>query len=408
MKRIMLVTAVMSFLCFQSYSESPVQVSVLKNDLTLTAIPYLYEKTVLFQDYSEGFIYLRTVDIESRQVVNIRKNSKYLYPLAFSGSHVSWIEYTYQIKYGAPKPGSPAQADTLVKYFVKAMNVSDKSESSLTNDTTYKEHIAAYGDKVVWTDYRHFTPGDTTVEIYLYDFTQKKETRITNAKGYKAFPHIYGNKIVWQDYRNAAPGSNNADIYLYDLQSQTEITVTTNTAFQSQPQVFENLVVWQDYRNAGGDEKNADIYLKDLTSGSEKVICSAPGFQNVQKIFGNYIVWQDYRNALSDTLNADLYLYDMSKGEEFPITTKSGYQGEAFLWGNHITWQDYADGFLYLGVISPLSSVHNRVIRSQFGVSEGVQYFGLSGRKMSSEQGPNKLILKLDANGKVKRITEIR
>ncbi|MFP4013354.1 MAG: hypothetical protein ACLFVQ_04660 [Chitinispirillaceae bacterium] len=411
MKRVMMIAAIVSCMSMQVFSQdSPVQVSVFRNDLSLTTMPKLVDGKVLVQDFKDGFYRFYTFDIQSGTPAEVRSHSKYLYPVAFSGTYVAWIECQVKITYGPPSPGSTAIADTSVQYHVKAMNVADRTEHTLSTDTLFKEYIAAHGDKVVWTDYRHMSPGDTTVEIYMYDFSRMEESRVTEVQGYKAWPHIYNNRIVWQDYRHAGT-TNNADIFLRDLDSGVETGICTEGSYQSQPHIFEDKVVWQDYRNASTEENNADIFFKDLGTNEIKEVCTVSGYQGTPKVYGNYIVWQDYRNAQQDSSNADIYMYDLSGNTEYHVTKQSGYQGEPVLWESNIVWQDYSDMFLYKGVIDAVSSISggSRLLPLPSAISEKPEcFYDLSGRRIPRKSIHNRIILKRNPTGSIERFGDIR
>jgi beta propeller repeat protein len=300
--------------------------------------PLFYDGKVCIEDFVQGSYRLRLVDASSGTVQELRNNSmSYLWPLAFGGIYAAWIGY------GSGRGGPDGGG-----YYVQTINATSKTELKAVENIYFIERLAAAANRVVWTDYRYFTAGDTTVEIYLYDFLSGSERRITSQKGYKSGPYIMGNQIVWQDYRNATVNPENADIYLYDLGTNQEKTVCTNTTYQDQPSVYNDVVVWQDYRNTGSNPKNADIYMRDLATGTERAICTAQGYQAYPKIYSNIIVWQDYRNATpSDTSNADIYLYDLATNSEMVVTTKAGYQSEPFLYGSTIVWFDYSDNIIF-------------------------------------------------------------
>lgn len=406
----MFAAVVLSSMSMRAFSQdSPVQTSIFNNDLTLTTMPRLVNGRVLVQDFKDGFYKFYMLDIQSGSSTEVRAHSKYLYPVAFSGSYVAWIEYTKSYGHGGMQ-GGPVSGDSLVSYFVKAMNVDDRTEFTLSSDVSYKEHITAHGDKVVWTDYRHMTPGDTTVEIYMYDFSKGEESRVTEVQGYKAWPHINNNKLVWQDYRHAGT-TKNADIYMRDLDSGSETEICTEDSYQSQPHIFEDKVVWQDYRHALTETDNADIFLRDLSTGEVKEICTVSGYQGTPKISGSYIVWQDYRNAQQDSSNADIYMYDLSRDAEFHVIMKNGYQGEPSICGSAIVWQDYSDMSLYKGVIDAVSSVSrgNRLLPVHSIITEQPEsFYDLSGRRIPQKNIRNRIILKRNSSGSVERFGNIR
>ncbi len=388
MKALSLSLVVLCCLHLSAHTQnSPVQVEVLFDNLTLTVIPYLHKSTVLFQDFSGGSIRFYTLDIENQKVTEIRRNTNYLYPVAFSGGRVSWIEYSTQTDGGGgARPGGTTDA----AYHVKSMGLSDKIVTDLTSQTSYKEHIAAHGNRVVWSDYRFFADGDTTVEIYMYDFSTGQERRITEAKGYKAYPHIYGDIIVWQDFRDTDPGSDHAAIYMFNLKTQTETAVTTHPSYKAQPHVYNNNIVWQDFRNSQQGQKHTDIFMKNLDTGAETQISSeTAGFKNTPKIFNNYIVWQDFRNAQKDSLNADIYMYDLVSKTELPVTNKLGYMGEPSLWNNKVVWQDHSDEFLYIGSITKTSVVYTVEFESNGGTAISTIVVG-SGEKIAAPIPPEK------------------
>lgn len=334
--------------------------TVVYDRASIAVIPYLHSGNVVLQDFTQGTYRLKLVNVATRNVTEIRNNmTAYLYPVAFGGTHVAWIGYGSgggSIPIGGDGGGigggdiggSIGGGDVIIPttgaaYHVMRLDVSSKSEKTVSTDTAYKEFVAADGGKVAWTDYRYFSAGDTTVELYLYNGS---ESRITQKQGYKSWPHIRGNRVVWQDYRNAG-STKNADIYLYDLGTRNEKAICTNDRYQDQPCVYDDLVVWQDYRNGTGGDRNADIYLYDLSTNEEIAICTDPAYQSRPKVYGDFVVWHDYRNAGSDTANADIYGYDLANKTEFVVTAKGGYQGPPHLYDGYVVWADYTDNKVY-------------------------------------------------------------
>ena len=362
MRQSFLAVATTVLLCVVSTPALSVDVSVLYDKPSIAVMPLLHDGEVLFQDYSKGSYRLYVLPIDGggkSEVYN--SGTTYLHPLDFGGSHAAWIGYTSGgaggglfKSTGPVVPGGPGAG---ASYFVKGIAVNAESATNLAGDGAYKEHVAVDGNRVVWTDYRHFSAGDTTVEVYFYDFAANKESRLTDHNGYKANPAVQGDYIVWADYRNTSSDKHNADIFLYDLSNNDEKPICTEPGYQDQPCVNGHLVVWQDYRNADSDGKNADIYLYDLSKEEEKPICTAQGYQCYPKIYGGLVVWHDYRNAGSDSKNADIYYYDLSTGSEGEVTLKSGYQGSPDLYGEYVVWQDYTDNKIYVGHFGEVTAV---------------------------------------------------
>ncbi len=317
----------------------------------IPVLPLFYGEKVLVQDFIQGAYKLAVIDVANgSSSVVYNSLQTYLDPVAFGGTHAAWITYSKGGGGGGLggllKNSAVHISGARVKYQIKVLPVNISSPLDVTSDTTYKEQLSIDGGKVVWTDYRYFSAGDTTIEVYFRDMAVGSERRITNQRGYKCSPHIRGDKIVWADYRNAGSASN-ADIFLHDLSSGTEKAICTESHYQDQPHVYGNYVVWQDYRNTGSDPKNADIYLYDLSNNQERAICTAPGFQCYPQVYGNLIVWQDYRNATTDTSNADIYAYDLSTGSETVLTNRPDYQSEPQIYGDIIVWYDFSDNKVY-------------------------------------------------------------
>jgi beta propeller repeat protein len=355
--------------------------------------PLLYDGKVCIEDFVQGSYRLRLVDASSGTAQELRNNvTAYLWPLAYGGTYAAWIGYSTG---GGGGGGGSGAGGIPISYYVQTINAANKTEVKIVENIYYIERLVAAANRVVWTDYRYFTTSDTTIEIYLYDFSSGSERRITSRKGYKSAPYIMGNQIVWQDYRNATQDGKNADIYLYDLSAGQEKTVCTYSAYQDQPSVYNNIVVWQDYRNAGSDQKNADIYMRDLSTGTERAICTAPGYQAYPRIYGNIIVWQDYRNATpSDTSNADIYLYDLATSTEMAVTTKTGYQSEPFFYGSTIVWFDYTDNTIYKAALN-ITSVNTSIASSisRCGNAHGNLVISASSLGQTNDRPPQSDIL---------------
>ncbi|MBD3393319.1 MAG: hypothetical protein GF418_14420 [Chitinivibrionales bacterium] len=377
---------------------SAVEVTVSEiRDPAIAVAPRVYNNTLVYQDFSSGNYRFIAYELYGGTTDILNNNGQaYFHPFDFGGDVLAWIEY--KMTYGDPGGGmfkasgpGPIPIPVEAGYSVKALATAAGSVSSVTQDTSYKECLAADAGRIVWSDYRHFSPGDTTVELYIHDIAEGNETRLTNAPGYKAHMDIQGNRIVWQDYRNKATTGINADIYLCTLPSTQETAVCIEGSYQDQPAVYGDFVVWQDYRNAESGGKNADIYMKNLSSGAENAVCTDPAYQGSPAIYGDYIVWQDYRNATpSDTGNADIYMFDLSSGTEQAITLKAGYQGPPCSDGNKVVWYDYADGKIYLAQLGKADGLREASLPVSFGVRRSrdvrtVQY-DIRGRVIRNEQ----------------------
>jgi beta propeller repeat protein len=329
--------------------------SVQLSFLTKPAVPVMpniYDGQVCIQDFTQNSYHLNIVSM-SGTITELRNNmSTYLYPLAWGGTHAAWIGS----ERGSGGGGGRAT------YYVQTIAAANKAERKIVEGIYYIEQVTAAANRVVWTDYRHFTTTDTTIEIYMYDMIGSAERRITTQRGYKASPSIFGNSIVWQDYRNAASVKQNADIYFYDLAASQERAVCTNSSYQDQPDVYNSVVVWQDFRNTGSDSKNADIYLRDMSGSTELAVCTAPRYQAYPRIYGQFVVWQDFRNASpQDTGNADIYMYDIASHTERAVVTKAGYQAEPYLYGTTVVWFDHTDNSVYKAELSATSIHAERV-----------------------------------------------
>ncbi|MBD3393318.1 MAG: hypothetical protein GF418_14415 [Chitinivibrionales bacterium] len=322
-------------------------------DPAIAVIPDIDGSGIMYQDFREGKYKFISRDLTATEEVIRDNGPAYMHPFDFGGNLLAWIEYktTYggMSKRGIDTP-VPADGD----YYVKVLEVSGGSETHATSDVGYKECIAADGIDVVWTDYRHYSASDTTIELYYYD--GGSESRLTNQQGYKAAPMVRDNAMVWQDYRNATSNQSNADIFYATLPGVQEEEICTEGSYQAQPCLYGDIIVWQDYRNADGGD-NADIYMYDRSSNDVTEVCTDASYQAHPKVYGDYIVWHDYRNVSgSDPENADIYLYEISTQDEQEVTTKAGYQAPPYLYGNNIVWYDYEDGKVYRAEIGGTSA----------------------------------------------------
>lgn len=171
-------------------------------------------------------------------------------------------------------------------------DLEDDLLTRITNDANVQELARIYGDRVVWTDYRHghgepymydISTGETTRlqnddyndvtlypaisedwvawgrrnEVMLYDLAEQTLTPITgSAADWPVDFDIYDDKIVWGDRRS---GDN--DVYLYDITKRLQLRVTDKPKSQRNPSIYENKIVWQDKRNG-----NWDIYMNEIVA----------------------------------------------------------------------------------------------------------------------------------------------
>jgi beta propeller repeat protein len=367
--------------------------SVLYSNVSIPAVPYMHEGSILYQDFSQGTYRFFTLDIAQAVRTEVRDNKMvYLSPAAYNGTHISWITYSS----GGGGGGNPiggmrktSAASQSANYRVDLFTLSSKQTQAISSDAAYKQHLAMDDKRVLWTDFRHSTATDTFSEIYSYSISGGNATRITDAVSYKANGNVQGSIVVWQDYRNAGTNTKNADIYAYDFSANKEIPICTDGAYQDQPAVYGSYIVWQDYRNAGTGD-NADIYLYDLSTKAEKAICTEGSYQAYPQIYGDYVVWHDYRNiSSSDAQNVDIYLYDIKNEKEYQVTSKGGYQDVPAICGTTIVWYDHVDGKLYKGIIDPdggsVASIARPADRSSMGARPGkLTSFDLRGRTIGN------------------------
>lgn len=374
----------------------------------IAAIPRLRNDRVVFQDFKEGSYRLYVLDPGSSNPEAIRNNgpTTYLYPLAFDGSSVTWVNYTM----GGSGPGGrvnplskrlSTHAGPSGNFDIVLMGVAGRDEQTVSENSAYKEYLAVDNGKVVWTDYRFYdkTSEDTTVEVFLYDGSERQ---LTNYACYKAGVDIQGSRVVWQDYRSRGPSGLNADIYLYELGGGGESSVCTEGSYQDQPSVHGNIVVWQDFRDAGAAMEDADIYGRDLSGGDPFAICDKDGYQCCPRVYGDYVVWQDYRHAGDNPDNADIYLYRISTEEEIAVTTKDGYQGEPVIDGDYIVWMDYTDTTLYRARIDGSATTAARPIGrvSTYGhsadtrTSRGFRVYNAAGRCLGRSRHPSSVTVR--------------
>ncbi len=201
---------------------------------------------------------------------------------------------------------------------------------------------AIHGDVMVFTDEK---PGNTSYNIYLYEFNTGVLTRLTDdTDGDQRNPDVYGDYVVWQDQR-----SGDWDIYMYCISTREETQLTDDPGYQSSPAIHGNRVVWQDDRNG-----NWDIYLHHITFGLGNdfynfdwpVYSESIGKLNKQDqihpaIYGDYVVWEDFRSG-----DWDLYLYTFINdlvGYPSQILDEDYDQKNGNIYENFVVFQDERD-----------------------------------------------------------------
>ncbi|WP_292346469.1 MULTISPECIES: PKD domain-containing protein [unclassified Methanoregula] len=208
-----------------------------------------------------------------------------------------------------------------------------------TNFSTYQQHAAIYGSRIVWDD-----PTSNAGDIFLYDIATGNVTHVTNDMNTQKNPAVFSDRILWHDLRNRASG----DIYLFNLTTSLLTRITSNDADTPEYAALSgDKIVWQDRRN--GD---LDIYLYDLASDTEYLI--TPGTSGSDQVYpavsGNWIVWEDYRNTLNG--DREIYMNDTATWTESLITPDNGlgvgtdgstdgaWQDAPSVSGNTIVWED--------------------------------------------------------------------
>jgi beta propeller repeat protein len=246
-------------------------------------------------------------------------------------------------------------------------DISTGNVSRITADMNTQKYPSVFSDRIIWRDFRDRASGD----IYLYNLTTSLLTRVTSDDAdTPESAALSGDKIVWQDRRNG-----DMDIYLYDLSSDTEYLITPDTVGSDQvyPAVSGDKIVWEDYRNSTNYDR--EIFMNDTATWTESLITPDNGldagmdgstkgaWQDAPSISGNTVVWEDNRNWNSDPFPVpNIYRYDPIGGEQRisdnlpPIANlPAGYSTDPVMYpsvdGDRIVWIDYRDqmpGDIYL------------------------------------------------------------
>ncbi len=143
-------------------------------------------------------------------------------------------------------------------------------------------YVSIYDDKIVWHDWRN-----GNADVFLYDVSEGTETQITDDPLDQGFPDIYGDIIVWEDNRNSPrpfnPDTEQKDIFMYDLSDGTESEVSTDPErLEKLPAIHGDRIVWT---------RNEDVMMYDLATDTESTIATGAGILSMPDIHSHRIVW---------------------------------------------------------------------------------------------------------------------
>ena len=223
--------------------------------------------------------------------------------------------------------------------------VAEGNETQITANEADQSNSAAFGDIIVWEDYRN-ADGYESTDIYAYDLSTGKEMRITNNTSLKYSPVIYGDKIAWEDNRNG-----NWDIYVYNLSTSTETRITLNEFDQYAPSLYEDRLVWLDGRHGGGSldadhwpEGNWDVFMYNLSTSTGTRITKNESWKTFPAIYEDKIIWVDGRNSeplySHQIVDGDLYMYDLSTAQETRLVSGVSSDSRPDIYKDRVVWED--------------------------------------------------------------------
>ena len=228
---------------------------------------------------------------------------------------------------------------------IAAAAVAEGNETRITANEADQSNSAAFGNIIVWEDYRN-ADGYESTDIYAYDLSTGKEMRITNNTSLKYSPVIYGDIIAWEDNRNG-----NWDIYVYNLSTSTETRITRNEFDQYAPSLYEDKLVWLDGRHGGGSldadhwpEGNWDVFMYNLSTSTGIRITKNESWKTFPAIYEDKIIWVDGRNGeplySHQIVEGDLYMYDLSTAQETRLVSGVSSDARPDIYKDRIVWED--------------------------------------------------------------------
>jgi beta propeller repeat protein len=285
--------------------------------------PSIYGNQIVWQDarngkgigqsgYPAGGYDIYMYDLSAHKEIQITNDSSDKVSSDIYGDRIVWNEW---------RNGNPE---------VYTYNISTSNKTKIHDDVINNPRV--YKDRIVWA----------INNIYMYNLSTSTEVQISNNTSYQDYPAIYGDNIVWTDSRDG-----NLDIYMYNLSTSTETQITTNNSIQRVPDIYEDRIVWEDDRNG-----NWDIYMYNLSTSTETQITTNEFNQGSPSIYGDRIVWVDDRSG-----RPDVYMYNLSTSKETRITTSGsvwifagdddawgGIPGILDIYGDRIVWHDSRNG----------------------------------------------------------------
>ena len=188
----------------------------------------------------EDHLYL--VNVETGQVPQITKGDHPIYQVAFSASHVAWVDSNH----------------------IYVVDRATGEEKRITEVSAQRGSLRISGNWLVWMDRRNETGQHyVNFDIYAHNLKTGEELPVAVAPGSQRSPAIHGHTVVWADNRNSplagaenrelpSPGcgdcpENRFDIYALDLDTGEKRVLVENGYYNEVPDIYGNFMAWLSY-----------------------------------------------------------------------------------------------------------------------------------------------------------------
>src|SRR5208283_1531998 len=200
------------------------------------------------------------------------------------------------------------------------------------NNGFYHQLPRIFNDQIVWQD---LDPTSSFGIIYVYNISSGIETQVTDNTTYTNHPAIFGNLITYTDWGGCSLFCSSSMIYLYNITSKTRIPLSSGVDSNDNSAIFNNQVIWQNTSSISGISQ---VFINGTSPALATPVNASGNNQEYPAIFNNLVAYMDCGSDSSCSSSSTIYLYNISSGMRSQISAGSDWNAYPAIFNNRITW----------------------------------------------------------------------
>ena len=202
-----------------------------------------------------------------------------------------------------------------------------------TNNNDFNHQFPKiFNDQIVWQD---LDPSGSFGIIYVYNITSGIETQVTDNTTYANHPAIFGNLITYTDWGGCSSFCSSSLIYLYDLATGIRIPISSGTDTNDNSAIYNNRIVWQNMSSISGISQ---IYINGTSPALATPVNASGNNQAYPAIFNNLVAYMDCGGDSTCSSPSAIYLYNISSSIGTQISSGSSWNAYPAIYNNRIPW----------------------------------------------------------------------